>query len=174
MEKQPSTEQRGSIWPIVVASCALFIAVLAFVTMAYLFWTTERPQVVVNNDVNSCCCRVKEEGGVKPSSFIYKMQNDYHTISPAPFTFEPVVPNYWPVLPLVYVEPYPFIQQWERFHETQLEQSVYVPSVVVLDNIFVGGSALSAVPEPQSWAMMITGFALVGLLVRRHNDKQTA
>jgi len=43
----------------------------------------------------------------------------------------------------------------------------YGPS---LDNVSVVGTAVAAVPEPASWAMMIAGFGLVGGTMRRRHS----
>jgi hypothetical protein len=42
------------------------------------------------------------------------------------------------------------------------------------DEFVTGGLTLSAVPEPATWAMMITGFGLLGLAARRRRELATA
>lgn len=40
----------------------------------------------------------------------------------------------------------------------------------VIDNILVSVTSVSAVPEPGSWALMIAGFGLAGIALRRRRD----
>jgi hypothetical protein len=46
--------------------------------------------------------------------------------------------------------------------------------VAVNNELVTGGITLSAVPEPATWAMMITGFGLLGLAARRRRELATA
>jgi hypothetical protein len=42
------------------------------------------------------------------------------------------------------------------------------------NELVTGGITLTAVPEPATWAMMITGFGLLGLAARRRREKKFA
>jgi hypothetical protein len=52
------------------------------------------------------------------------------------------------------------------------EYSGYVP--IYLHRSFIATSALGAIPEPATWAMMIAGFGLVGAAARRRRVAQAA
>jgi hypothetical protein len=56
---------------------------------------------------------------------------------------------------------------WFSFHATQLTSPQF-------DNMTWAESAVSAVPEPASWALMITGFAGAGIAIRNRRRRDTA
>lgn len=64
-----------------------------------------------------------------------------------------------------------FIDTTSSFKSLTLANTVS-GDVYVVDNV-VSGTALGAVPEPASWALMIAGFAMVGFAMRRRNKVST-
>ena len=59
---------------------------------------------------------------------------------------------------------------WEGLNPAGLSETVYDDHVAsphgVLANIYIG-APISGTPEPMTWVMMVAGFGLVGVAVRR-------
>jgi hypothetical protein len=97
-------------------------------------------------------------------TYISNYNNNYSYVAGTPASLDQ---NFGPVASAI---SYGYTQ-WEAFDYTTSTYTEYAYASMSTDAVYSVGNA---VPEPASWALMITGFGLVGAAVRRRRTYATA